>query len=438
MPGLARSPARRRRRTCCAGAPVRAGCCWRPSRRAAATHDPVYGYLDTGSLRHEAEHELGRLLYVGATRARTRLHLVATAEIAVDRRTRRHGSRRARALGAGEAVAGVADCRPPPPVVGQDPPRRARSRSRRRRCASAGWIRRCPRSPGRRLSRRAAGAAAAASPPFEWAHADRRRRRHRDASLAGAARARGRCAAGTTSASPHCGPRIRIELAQRGRATTDKLDAAAADVDRALREAARRRARALAVRSGARRSRQRMGAGRRRRRRDRARHARPHASSPTACAGSSISRPAATRAATRRPFSTREVERYRAQLERYARIVRAHRSAADPARAVLPAGRGRLARMGSADASRAGDPPPCGQISIEMRYNSSLWLTCSPHNSACRAATQRAYLSRTSRPRRRPDRADDRQFRRRASRPPGDARRGSSKPRRTCACRPRC
>ena len=46
-------------------------------------------------------------------------------------------------------------------------------------------------------------------------------------------------------------------------------------------------------------------------------------SSPTACAGSSISRPARTRAATSTRFSTAKRERYRAQLERYARIVRA-------------------------------------------------------------------------------------------------------------------
>ena len=45
--------------------------------------DPVYSYLELLATA-EADHELGRLLYVGATRARSRLHLIGTAEIDED------------------------------------------------------------------------------------------------------------------------------------------------------------------------------------------------------------------------------------------------------------------------------------------------------------------------------------------------------------------
>ena len=45
-------------------------------------------------------------------------------------------------------------------------------------------------------------------------------------------------------------------------------------------------------------------------------------------------------------FLDREQERYRAQLETYARVMRRDRSAADSRRTVFPAG-GRLARMES-------------------------------------------------------------------------------------------
>jgi ATP-dependent exoDNAse (exonuclease V) beta subunit len=52
-----------------------------PIKARGGDDDPIYSYLDLLAAT-EADHELGRLLYVGATRARTRLHLIATAEIA--------------------------------------------------------------------------------------------------------------------------------------------------------------------------------------------------------------------------------------------------------------------------------------------------------------------------------------------------------------------
>ncbi len=49
-----------------------------PIKARGGDKDPVYHYLELLAAA-ESDHELGRLLYVGATRARTRLHLVATA-----------------------------------------------------------------------------------------------------------------------------------------------------------------------------------------------------------------------------------------------------------------------------------------------------------------------------------------------------------------------
>jgi ATP-dependent exoDNAse (exonuclease V) beta subunit len=57
-----------------------------PSRPRGGAHDPIYGYL--GELeRAESDAELGRLLYVACTRARSRLHLVATTGVRIDRKT---------------------------------------------------------------------------------------------------------------------------------------------------------------------------------------------------------------------------------------------------------------------------------------------------------------------------------------------------------------
>jgi len=50
-----------------------------PIKASGGDDDPIYAYLDVLA-NAEADHELGRLLYVGATRARTRLHLIATAQ----------------------------------------------------------------------------------------------------------------------------------------------------------------------------------------------------------------------------------------------------------------------------------------------------------------------------------------------------------------------
>ena len=52
-----------------------------PIKARGGDADPIYAYLDLLAAA-EADHELGRLLYVGTTRARARLHLIATADIA--------------------------------------------------------------------------------------------------------------------------------------------------------------------------------------------------------------------------------------------------------------------------------------------------------------------------------------------------------------------
>ena len=152
-----------------------------------------------------------------------------------------------------------------------------------------------------------------------------------------------------------------------------------------------------------------------RRERDRARRPRSHASSPTACAGSSISRPARTKAPTSTRSSTANVERYRDQLERYARFVRA--LDARPIRLALyyPLLR-RLARMAARDAirlaARGRGTERVGGSENPLKFT----VLLQSRTIAC------GFIAGCRLVRRRSRRADDRQFRRRPSRPPGDAR----------------
>jgi ATP-dependent exoDNAse (exonuclease V) beta subunit len=55
-----------------------------PMRARGGEKDPVYDYL-TSLEREEEDAELGRLLYVGCTRARERLHLIAALETTMDK-----------------------------------------------------------------------------------------------------------------------------------------------------------------------------------------------------------------------------------------------------------------------------------------------------------------------------------------------------------------
>ena len=133
--------------------------------------------------------------------------------------------------------------------------------------------------------------------------------------------------------------------------------------------------------------------------------------------------------------STREAERYRAQLERYARIVARARPAADPPRALLPAA-SRLARWAFATDGvprrRARSRGTARRKSAKIQGFADMLRG----RHGCARRTPRADLSRPARVGRRPGRADDRQFRRRPSRPPGDARAARSRPRTTCALPP--
>ena len=56
-----------------------ASCCWRRFRNQAGDADPIYKYLERLE-RRKTEHETARLLYVAATRARSRLHLLGSVK----------------------------------------------------------------------------------------------------------------------------------------------------------------------------------------------------------------------------------------------------------------------------------------------------------------------------------------------------------------------
>ena len=138
----------------------------------------------------------------------------------------------------------------------------------------------------------------------------------------------------------------------------------------------------------------------------------------------------ATKARDRDAFLDREVG---ALSRRSSSATRAScaRSIARPIRLALyyPLLR-RLARMG---VSNAGTQAKL----FETRWKSSL-LKSARRFASPRAAPCVRFYRGLPPAADAPVALDDRQFRRRPSRPPGDARRGSSKPRRTCACRRRC
>jgi ATP-dependent exoDNAse (exonuclease V) beta subunit len=169
MPGLSRRPPagerpllRWRRRP--------QGLLLAPARPRGGDDDPVYGYL-TALAEGEADAELGRLLYVGCTRARQRLHLIAVAAVAAPGETPPRwasapaGSALA-SLGAG-ITAAVPDAVPATPA-----PAAARASAPRLARLPTGWV---PSPPGGGLAPPVAvkpGAAAAIA--FDWAEATAR------------------------------------------------------------------------------------------------------------------------------------------------------------------------------------------------------------------------------------------------------------------------
>ena len=209
---------------------------------------------------------------------------------------------------------------PPPPraPAGDATGDARRGRLARCGCRSDGGCRPCPSRCRWRRNRRRERTRRV----FDWADARRGRDRHRLAPAARADRGRRPRALGRAPAARRAWPRIVAELGSEG------VDADRARARGATRCDGRSRAR-LAIRAGAgcsiRRTRTRTANGRwpARTRGASCTSCSIAASSRAATATSSISRPARTWAAIRRHSSQQEFERYRPQLARYARIVRA-------------------------------------------------------------------------------------------------------------------
>ncbi len=226
MPGLARAPNRRdaplirwRRRP--------AGLLLAPMKERGGNADPVYAYLK--HLSDGEEHaELARLLYVGCTRARRRLHLIAELSVSendegtVEWKTPRSGSALARFGNAIDAML--------PPAAGAPAPAHDAALDRRCCCAFPrhGPLRRlrpafprAPRSTPRANCCRSTGRA--------------RRRSTSERSRIGCSRRSGAkgIAAWTAERVSHLWPRIRRELAAAG-VDAAELAAAAAQVEAAV------------------------------------------------------------------------------------------------------------------------------------------------------------------------------------------------------------
>ena len=412
----ARARARReaaRTRRSCAGARATRACCSRRAKPRGGEPDPCTRYLARLDADEE-DAELGRLLYVACTRAKhaaasgrgSTAHAGSTRKPARSRGAIPRTPRRSRSCGRRWPPS----CRSPPRGRHRD-----RRRSSRRRCAAC----RCA-LPLRRAARRDRRASPRRverdlTPPFDWARETTRRIGTRRAPAARAESPTRASHAWPRERIDALAPRVRAELVERGRVCPTSSPRRSGDVRSTLvRRTLRRRARPLAVRSRARGRAQRMGA------RPASTAARSCTSSSTArssrtaSAGSSTSRPARTRAATPSAFLDREVERYRAAARALRAHVRGARSASDPARALLSA-------ASTAAGARSALRRPGHQL-ILLKHCSQP-LTDRARRARC-AFRQLPCASIAACPRRRrpAGRADDRQLRRRASRPPGDAR----------------
>ncbi len=186
----------------------------------------VYEYLKSLQ-RAEAEHELGRMLYVGVTRARRRLHLVATARVSPDAGTGAAAWQKPRSATAlGKLWKVLGDAVPPPAMAANEPFTDEVPVPPLTRLAADFALPPLPSSiPG--LARDAARVAA---PAFEWARAE--------AAIVGtvvhrhlARQAAGQADAASAATAPAA--RIRAELAGEGIAGS-ALEQATADVLAAL------------------------------------------------------------------------------------------------------------------------------------------------------------------------------------------------------------
>ncbi len=225
MPGLARAPNRRdaplirwRRRP--------AGLLLAPMKERGGNADPVYAYLK--HLSDGEEHaELARLLYVGCTRARRRLHLIAELSVSeneegtVEWKPPRSGSALARFGNAIDAMLPPAAGAPAPATTPPSPPMLLR--------VPAAWSA-PPLPPG--VPARAEIDAARELLPFDWARETAKHVgtiAHRLFAQIG----REGLAAWTAERVSHLSPRIRRELAAAG-VDAAELAAATAQVEAAV------------------------------------------------------------------------------------------------------------------------------------------------------------------------------------------------------------
>jgi len=199
-----------------------------PSRTRGGEPDPVYAYLALLAA-DEDRAELARLLYVGCTRAKTRLHLTAALSIGEDGEGRRvwasppRGSALARM---GDALATLV--RPPPAALEPSiPPSRSGPPLVR---AAPGWT--AP-EPGRGIPVTAAPTDASEELPFDWARETARQIgvvAHRWLAVL----ARDGLAAWDDARITAAEARIRADLASEGIVDGAELDRAAAEVATAL------------------------------------------------------------------------------------------------------------------------------------------------------------------------------------------------------------
>jgi len=140
-----------------------------PSRARGGEPDPIHDYL-AALADDEDRAELARLLYVGCTRAETRLHLTASLEVDVDR----EGTRVWAAASRGSALARMGDALampPVPPLEATAPAAAARGGLRLVRVAS-GWA---PPEPEPGLPGGKAPTERRDELPFDWARETARR-----------------------------------------------------------------------------------------------------------------------------------------------------------------------------------------------------------------------------------------------------------------------
>jgi ATP-dependent exoDNAse (exonuclease V) beta subunit len=184
---------------------------------------PLHGYLNWLAST-EADHELGRLLYVGVTRARRRLHLLAVGQASVDENTGAAAWRTPRSASALGKLWKMLSGGVEPPVV--TPGEAVRPADEGPALARHSRAFALPQLPAT-VPPSALRAPSAFSPTFEWARAD--------SAIIGtiahrylAKRAQDAAALHDATARATLAPRIRAELAAEGLAGRTLEDATAA------------------------------------------------------------------------------------------------------------------------------------------------------------------------------------------------------------------